>query len=425
MQVIVVGGGIGGLTTALCLHKAGFKVDVYEAAPEIKPLGVGINVLPHAVDVLAELGSQPALAATAIHTKEVAFYNQFGQYVWHDPRGLEAGYSSPQFSIHRGQLQMILYQAALKQLGPEHIHLGCKLTEFSQNASSVHAVFTDPLARSHVSANAQILIAADGIHSAVRRHYHPNEGMPKWTGIMMWRGVTYGKPFLSGRTMVHAGHARQKFVVYPISGPAFARGEAEINWIADVQLGHQQLMQREDWNRAAANRDFAKLYQDWRFDWLDIPDLIARADRIFEFPMVDRDPLKRWTDGRVTLLGDAAHPMYPIGSNGASQSILDAKTLVEQLLAHPNDPLKALAAYEAIRLPATARLVEITRREGFDQVIDQVQLRAPNGFQDIEQVMPFSELSTIVSDYKKLAGHQVHAVAKRYPAHGHRIAKAG
>ncbi len=424
MRVMVVGGGIGGLTTALCLHKAGFEVDVYEAASEIKPLGVGINVLPHAVDVLSSLGLEPALAATAIRTKEVAFYNQFGQYVWHDPRGIEAGYSSPQFSIHRGKLQMILYEAALKALGAARIHTGHHLTGFSQNAKSVSAMFEDENRSPRATANADILIAADGIHSAVRKHYHPNEGAPKWTGIMMWRGVTYGKPFLSGRTMVHAGHARQKFVVYPISGPALARGEAEINWIADVQVGQQQLMHREDWNRAGNQRDFAELYQDWRFDWLDIPDLIKRADRIFEFPMVDRDPLERWTDGRVTLLGDAAHPMYPIGSNGASQSILDAKVIVEELLAAPQDPCKALLAYEAKRLPATAKLVHITRKEGFDQVIDQVQLRAPTGFRDVEEVMPFAELATIVSDYKKMAGHQIHAVAPRYASHGHRVSKA-
>jgi 5-methylphenazine-1-carboxylate 1-monooxygenase len=421
MRVMVVGGGIGGLTTALCLHKAGFEVDVYEAASEIKPLGVGINVLPHAVDVLSSLGLEPALAATAIRTKEVAFYNQFGQYVWHDPRGVEGGYSSPQFSIHRGELQMILYKATLKALGVERIHTGHQLFSFSQNPTSVSAVFHDEQKNLRATASAEIMIAADGIHSTVRRHYHPNEGLPKWTGIMMWRGVTYGKPFLSGRTMVHAGHARQKFVVYPISGPALERGEAQINWIADVQVGPQALMQREDWNRTGKQTDFADRYRDWRFDWLDIPDLIKRADRIFEFPMVDRDPLERWTDGRVTLLGDAAHPMYPIGSNGASQSILDAKAIAQELLAHPQDPCKALLEYEAKRLPATARLVHITRQEGFDQVIDQVQLRAPNGFGNVEDVMPFSELVAIVSEYKRLAGHQIHTVAKRYPAHGHRI----
>lgn len=401
MKIIIAGAGIGGLTAAMCLHRAGFDVHVFEAVGEMRPLGVGINIQAGAVRILAGLGLEPALAATAIETRELRFANRHGQTIWADPRGRHAGLPWPQFSIHRGELQMILLDAARAMLGTDRIRFGRRIADFTQDQARVTARFADRDGHIVEEASGDILIGADGIHSAVRARFHPGEGPPKWQGILMWRGVTVGKPYLGGATMVQAGHHTQKFVCYPISRSHAERGEALINWICDLHMGDGGLPPREDWNKPGKLEDFLPRFADWSFGWLDVPEVIRKAHTILEFPMVDRDPLPRWSHGRITLLGDAAHPMYPIGSNGASQAILDGEAITQELLAG-GDPETALRRYEERRLPATARIVESNRRRGIDTMLDIVEQRAPQGFTDLESVLPSDELERIVGDYKKL-----------------------
>ena len=271
------------------------------------------------------------------------------------PRGLEAGYNWPQFSIHRGALQLILLQAARARLGPDRILTGHHLTGWEDTGTGVRARFIDRRTNVRLpDAEGDLLIGADGIHSVVRQTLYPDEGPPIWNGAILWRGTTRGRPFLTGRSMIMAGHEFQKFVAYPISRSAAERGEAEINWIAERKFRPDHVWRREDWNRAGNLDDFLPQFAGWRFDWLDVPAVIRAADRCFEYPMVDRDPLDRWTFGRVTLMGDAAHPMYPIGSNGASQGILDARVLAREIRRAGPTP-EALLAYEAERRPATGR----------------------------------------------------------------------
>ncbi|WP_137125215.1 flavin-dependent oxidoreductase [Roseomonas sp. HF4] len=398
MRVLIAGGGIGGLTLALSLHQAGIDCAVFEQAPEIRPLGVGINVLPHAMRELTELGLQERVAAAGIVTQELAYANRFGQMIWSEPRGRHAGYAWPQVSIHRGRLHMVLLEAARERLGDARIHLGAQLEGFDQDDRGVTARFAN-----RATARGDVLVAADGIHSMARGHFYPDEGPPLWDGAILWRATSIADPFLTGATMVGAGNRDVKFVVYPIAD--LPDGRKLTNWIAEIRVDPNQAWKREDWNRPGRIEDFIGTFDSWRFDWLDIPALIRSAEAVYEFPMVDRNPLPRWTHGRVTLLGDAAHPLYPIGSNGASQGILDARTLALKL-ATVADPAAALEAYEAVRRPATAALLEATRGDGPDVVLDMAEARAPEGFTDIEAIFPMAERAEVAAHYKRLAGFE-------------------
>ena len=411
MKILIAGAGIGGLTAALCLHRAGFDVEVYEAVTELKPLGVGINIQAGAVRVLANLGLEPELAKVAIETRELRYANRHGQTIWADPRGRHAGLPWPQFSIHRGEAQMILLDAARRELGDARLKFGRRIAGFEQKGNTVTARFADRDGAIVETATGDILIGADGIHSAVRAHFYPNEGPPKWQGILMWRGVTVGKPYLGGNTMVQAGHHNQKFVCYPISRVHADRGESLINWICDMYMGDSAMLPREDWNRPGKLEDFLPKFADWKFEWLDVPAVIKAAHAIYEFPMVDRDPLPRWSHGRITLLGDAAHPMYPIGSNGASQAILDGEAITQELTSGV-DPETALQRYEQRRLAPMARIVESNRRKGLDIMLDIVEERAPEGFTDLDSVLPAPELEKIVGDYKKLVAQDRETLLK-------------
>ena len=405
MQVLIIGAGIGGLTAALCLQRAGIGVHVCEAVAEVRPLGVGINVQANSVRVLQQLGLFEALDATAIRTAELRFANRHGQTIWADPRGIDAGLPWPQLSVHRGALQMVLWHAALERIGTTRIHAGRRLERFESLADGrVRAHFVDRDGAPAESATTDVLVGADGIHSTVRAALFPDEGPPLSNGVLMWRGVTEGKPFLGGRSMVQAGHRRQKFVCYPISRAHADRGAALINWIADIHLGERALRNREDWNRPGRIEDVLPYYQDWNFGWLDVPAIIRGATAVYEFPMVDRDPLPSWSHGRVTLLGDAAHPTYPIGSNGASQAILDGEALAKALAAG-GEPTEALAAYEAERRPITTSFVLANRRQGIDRMLDIVEERAPDGFDRLESVLPAEELESIVAEYKRFAAN--------------------
>jgi 2-polyprenyl-6-methoxyphenol hydroxylase-like FAD-dependent oxidoreductase len=409
VNVAIVGGGIAGLTTALALHANGIDCTVFEAVDEVRPLGVGINLLPHSVRVLSSLGLQPALAATGVETAELAFHNRHGQLIWSEPRGLAGGYAYPQFSIHRGELQMILFAEARARLPEGGIRRSHALRAFEDRDDHVLLHFADRAGQPRGSVRARAVIGADGIHSTIRRTFFPAEGPARFSGRMLWRATTRARPFLTGRSMIQAGHQDQKFVCYPIQRTPGADGLQTLNWIAELTVPEGTTPAREDWNRRVDASVFREPFAGWRFDWLDVPALIDGADAIFEFPMVDRDPLPRWTHGRTTLLGDAAHPMYPIGSNGASQGILDAEAMADAMVAagcpgRGADPAAAFGRYEEARREATGRIVLSNRQNGPDQVMQLAEERAPQGFAHVHDVIPRAELEAISARYKQLAG---------------------
>jgi hypothetical protein len=409
MTVLISGGGIGGLALALSLHQIGVDCRVFESVRAPAPLGVGINVLPHAVRELTDLGLLDRLAAIGVATAELAYFNKLGQRIWAEPRGIAAGYNWPQFSVHRGALQMLLFDAARERLGPGRILTGHQLTGWDQDTATVRAHFAD----GKPDHQGTLLIAADGIHSAARQSLYPQEGPPVWKGVVLWRGTTRAAPYLTGRTMAMIGHEALKFVAYPIEPPG-PDGTVLTNWIAERKFAADHVWRREDWNRDGRFDDFLPQFESWRFDWLNVPALVQGAERCFEYPMVDRDPLPRWTFGRVTLLGDAAHAMYPIGSNGASQAILDARVLTREILRLGPVP-EALAAYEAERRPATAAIVAANRAQGPDEILEVVESRAPGGFDRIDDVLGTNELEAIAARYKRLAGFDREALNARGP----------
>jgi 2-polyprenyl-6-methoxyphenol hydroxylase-like FAD-dependent oxidoreductase len=421
-RALIAGGGIGGLVAALALHEVGYRVTVFEAAQEIRALGVGINLQPHAVLFLAELGLLDALRASGIETGSLLYVNKYGQRIWQEPRGIAAGYPIPQISIHRGELHLILYRAVLERLGPDGVRCGAALDRCEQDADGVTTHFVDRRSGMALgSERGDLLIGADGIHSTLRRMLMPNEGPPRFSGCMLWRAITEVDHFIDGRTMVWAGHASQKFVAYPISAAAAKSGRASVNWIAELRVraadDPDKTPPDTDWNRRVEASVFEQPFADWKFDWLDVPALIARAGAAYEFPMVDRDPLTQWSDGRITLLGDAAHPMYPIGSNGASQAILDARQLADELRAR-DSIVDALARYETVRRPATAAIVAANRRQGPDEVMQIAEERAPQGFEHIHDVIGQDELEAIASKYKQTAGFD-RASVERAMRHAH------
>ncbi|WP_417220367.1 flavin-dependent oxidoreductase [Achromobacter spanius] len=415
MQIVIAGAGIGGLTLALMLHRRGIDCRVYESAQELRPLGVGINLLPHAVSELEQLGLMPALAERAIETSQLHYYNKLGQPIWREPRGLQAGYPLPQFSVHRGEFQMMLAQAVRERLGEGAIVTGMVLESAEQDASGATAVFRRRADGTAHRVRGDILVGADGIHSALRRQLHPVGDEPRFSGRMLWRAVTEAPPYLDGRSMFMAGHQDQKFVCYPISEPMRRQGRSLINWIAELSVPDAELP-ATDWNRQVDKSVFADRFADWRWDWIDIPAIIDGAEAIYEFPLVDRDPLPRWTRGRVTLLGDAAHPMYPIGSNGSAQAILDARCLSDGLAQAVGGSARtldiALLEYEAERLPRTAGIVLRNRLNGPEQVMQMAEERAPQGFADIHDVITQQELAAVSLRYKQLAGFDPAALKK-------------
>ncbi|MDX6707332.1 MAG: 5-methylphenazine-carboxylate 1-monooxygenase [Solirubrobacteraceae bacterium] len=405
MRVLVAGGGIGGLVTALSLHDAGIEVEVVESARCIDAVGAGINLLPHAVRELTELGLGRALQATGVPTSELVYHDRFGSRIWSEPRGRAAGYRWPQYSIHRGELQLLLLDAVKERLGTDAVRCGLAVERFTQAPDGVCAELRERATGRLRTINAAVLIGADGIDSAVRAQLHPGDGPPRWSGIVMWRGVSEAEPFLTGRTMIMVGsNRRTKFIAYPI---ATGDGRALVNWVAEVRLAPgDRALDAHDWRRTAGPASVLAHFGEWDFEWLDIPALIAGAPAIYEYPMIDRDPLPRWGGGRVSLLGDAAHPMYPIGSNGASQAIIDARVLAHELACNV-DPVSALVAYEPLRRPPTTALVHANRQHGPEHVMTVVEERAPDGFAQIDDVIGHEELRTIVARYSRTAGFDV------------------
>ncbi|MDJ0921710.1 MAG: flavin-dependent oxidoreductase [Henriciella sp.] len=400
-NVAIIGGGIVGLALAMNLNRKGIPARVYEAAPEILELGVGITLLPHAVRELTALGLQDKLRAVSVENETSAFFNRFGQEIFSEPRGLKAGYTYPEFGIHRGTLHAILYRAAQAEIGAENILTDHKCTGVTTSDTSATASFEHSSTGAPAGTiEADLIIACDGVNSAVRHQFYPDETVA-YAGINTWRGVTRHTPILGGRTYMRVGSIRTgKMVIYPITKPD-KNGHQLINWVAEIQ---SDTMAMNDWNKSARPEDLPDTFNGWVFDWLNVRDLIGNAETIFEYPMVDKDPVERWTFGRVTLAGDAAHPMYPRGSNGSAQGLIDARTLADAL-AETSDIDTALAAYEAARRPATAKIVATNRTSPPDLINIHVEdLTGDKPFDDLSNYVSREELAALSDRYKKIAG---------------------
>jgi 5-methylphenazine-1-carboxylate 1-monooxygenase len=405
VDVIIVGAGIGGLTLGLALHRAGIPCRIYEQAAAIQPIGVGINVLPHATRELAELGLEEALAQVAVTTAEACFFNRFGQLIYREPLGRRAGYAWPQFSAHRGDLQQVLLDAFRARAGADRVLTGWRCTGFTEDGGGVTVRFEDASTGAlRPAQRGSVAVGCEGIHSVIRKQLHPQEGEPVYSGCNMWRGVTAWPPFLSGASMVRAGWlATGKMVIYPIRDDIDGSGRQLVNWVAEIATPRHR---GRDWNRPGRLADFIGAFADWHFDWLDVPAMIAAAEMILEFPMVDQEPLPRWSFGRISLLGDAAHPMVPRGSNGAGQAILDARALADSLAAHHRDPVAALRDYETKRLAPTANVVLTNRTNPPDAILREVYLRTGDRpFSDIDKVIAHDELVALSDRYKRIAGY--------------------
>jgi 2-polyprenyl-6-methoxyphenol hydroxylase-like FAD-dependent oxidoreductase len=401
--VTIAGGGIGGLTAALCLHAAGFDVDVFESVAEPGELGVGINVLPHSVRVLDNLGLLVDMDRIAVRTSRLMFLSNDGKQIWSEQRGLDAGNPWPQFSVHRGRLHRLLWQTALDRLGPERIHAGHRLVSVDgadEVAVQATGVFLDRASGNNVSVRSDVLVGADGIHSAVRQQFYPDQGLPRPSGLVLWRGAVEAEPYLDGTTMFMAGDDQQKVVVYPIGSPN-ADGKVLTNWVAERPLDVD--MATVSWNRETDVDSVAAHFSDWDFDWIDVGKLISSTSAAYEFPMVDRDPIERWSFGRTTMLGDAAHPMRPNGSNGSSQAILDGEALANAMTDH-EDLRDALRAYQADRLEPTARLTYANRQAGPERVMQWIRERCDGSCGDHHTCIDPDELERAANAYKQLAG---------------------
>jgi 2-polyprenyl-6-methoxyphenol hydroxylase-like FAD-dependent oxidoreductase len=401
VTVLIAGGGIAGLTLGLTLHQIGIPFHIYEATAEIKPMGVGINLQPNAVRELLDLGLAEELEAIGVKTQQYGFYSKLGKTIWEEPRGTWAGYSWPQYSIHRGELQMMLYRVLLDRAGPACITTGARASGFENTETGAALLLAD----GH-RIEGDLVIAADGIHSALRAQIAPNEGAPVWNGRILWRATTRAKAFLGGAAMVMIGHDDVRLVAYPISKPD-EDGIATLNWIAEKSFDKSAPWKKEDWNRAADISDFLPDFSSWQFDWIDVPALIKGADVVYEYPMVDRDPLDQWTFGNVTLMGDAAHPTYPVGSNGAGQAIIDARVIGTQIITHGVTAAALQAFEDEVRPIATSVALANRSGNGPDGVLQRVEDLCGGDFDDINSVIPVTELAAHAEKYKALAGFSI------------------
>jgi 2-polyprenyl-6-methoxyphenol hydroxylase-like FAD-dependent oxidoreductase len=402
MSIVIVGGGIAGLSLALHLHQRGIASDVYERVQEVAEIGVGITLLPHAMREFAALGLDGELAASGIENLESCFYNRFGQLIYKEPRGKYAGYAQPEIGIHRGRLHMILFRAAQRRLGAEHIHTDRQCVGVEQDDGEARVLLRETSSgRDLPPVAAEAVVACDGINSAIRRQFYPQDDVA-FAGINTWRGVTRRKPILTGRSYLRVGSILTgKIVIYPIVNDIDDEGRQLINWMAEIT---QDRFEKNDWNQPGNVADFLSIYEGWKFDWLDVGEMIRDADFVLEYPMVDKDPVERWTFGRVTLMGDAAHPMYPRGSNGAAQAAIDARTLAE-LMQRLGSPREALAAYEEARREATAKVVRTNRSNPPDFINIKVEeLVGDRPFADLDAHITQAELRALSDEYKRIAG---------------------
>lgn len=403
MSIIVVGAGIAGLTFALSLKKRGIDCRLFEAAPEVKELGVGITLLPHAVREYSALGLEDELRKHGIENRESAFFTHQGQFIYKEPRGALAGYPYPEIGMHRGRLHRILYEAALKALGPERVKINHQCVKVEQDSLGVTVYFKETSTGKNLPAvKGSVVIAADGVNSAVRRQFYPDEEM-YFGGINTWRGVTRMKPIFDGRTYMRVGSINTgKLVIYPIIDNIDGTGDQLVNWVAEMR---QDVSYRNDWNKAGKLEELLPLFADCKFDWLDVPAMLTNSDIILEYPMVDKTPVPRWTFDRVTFMGDAAHPMYPRGSNGSAQAIVDARTLADLVAQSEGNAHAVLAAYETARLETTSKIVLTNREAPPDFIIMKVEeLTGNKPFRHIDDVISQDELRQISENYKNVAG---------------------
>ena len=416
--VIIAGGGIGGLTLALTLHQIGVPCRVIEASREMRPLGVGINIQPNAVRELFDLGlASNDLDKVGVQAQEWALVGLNGKEVYSEPRGLSAGYRWPQYAAHRGELLMLLYNLVVQRLGQNAVSLGCKVIGYEQTESSVLVRLEDREGRG-TNCETPLLLGADGIHSAVRAQMHPDQGPIHWGGAVMWRGTLRAKPLRTGSSFVGLGTHEHRMVIYPISAPD-AQGYALVNWIAEVTRDNSGGWQHDGWFREVEVSEFAHLFDGFRYDWLDVPDMLAKADCAYENPMIDRDPVSTWVDGRVCLMGDAAHAMYPTGSNGASQAIVDARVLGAKLLSHGLTS-EALAAYDKKLCGPISELVLRNRGAGPFGLLNLLDERCGGIFDDINDVLPEAERNDFMAKYKAAGGFAMEKLNAAPPtiAHG-------
>ena len=394
------------MTAALSLEKAGIEVTVFESIKALEPLGVGINILPHAARELIALGLQDDLDRIAIRTRSMNYYTRRGKLVISVPCGKFAGYLWPQYSLHRGELQMLLLETFKQRAGPDRVLTGHQLAGFKQDRNSITAGFIDPSSKQPLAdVTGDLLIGADGLHSATRRSLYPAEGVAVYAGMVCFRGAVKASPYLDGESMVICGDNRLRLVSYPISGVLQRNGGSHINWIAAVPFDTDK-RQEEDWGKLTEPDNLVELYRDWRFDWLDVPGIISATEQIFEFPIYDRDPLQQWTFDRVTLLGDAAHPLIPVSSSGAVHAIIDGRALA-YALARQRDPVAGLRAFEADRLPKANRVVLASRENGPDEVLEIVRNECPDDAENIHDHVSEARLQSVIDDFKERSGFAV------------------
>jgi 2-polyprenyl-6-methoxyphenol hydroxylase-like FAD-dependent oxidoreductase len=412
MEIAVIGGGIVGLALALNLHQRGMTCRVYESVPEIRELGVGITLLPHAMRELATLGLQESLEPLGIETSESCFFNRFGQLIYKEPRGRFAGYQVPEIGMHRGRLHRVLYEAAQGRLGAERLVTDHRCVGLEQDATGVALHFRRANSGATLPpVRADLAIGCDGVNSTVRAQFYPGEGLV-FTGINTWRGVTRHAPILTGRSYLRVGSIRTgKIVIYPIIDDVDGSGRQLINWTTEIATNSAE---QNDWNQPGRLDDFIAIYESWRFDWLDVAELIRQSDAIFEYPMVDKDPIDRWSFGRVTLAGDAAHPMYPRGSTGSAQGLIDARVLADALAEHAaTDPRAALRAYEAARAGPAGRVVLTNRTAPPDFLNIRVEeLTGDRPFGNLDNFITQDELRALSDQYKRVAGYSIDDLAR-------------
>lgn len=405
--VIIAGGGIGGLATALTLHQIGVPCIVFEAVREMRPLGVGINLQPNAVRELYDLGiTEEDLDRVGLPAREWALVGLNGNDIYSEPRGLLAGYNWPQYAVHRGQFHMLLHEKVVKRIGPDAIRLGSRVTGYRKNSDGSISTLIEEVDGSTSDARGTLLIGADGIHSAVRAQMHPTQPPIHWGGAVMWRGTTWAKPIRTGSSFVGLGTHRQRIVFYPISHPNPQTGLAMINWIAEVTMDNTEGWKQRGWFRQVSIDDFLHHFENWIWDWLDVPALIRQANTVFENPMIDRDPVPTWRDGPVALLGDAAHAMYPTGSNGGSQAIVDARVLGAAMAEH-GVTQEALAAYDNKLCGPISQLILRNRGAGPFGLLNIVHERCGGTFDNIDHVIPPAERAEFMAGYKAAAGFAI------------------
>lgn len=421
---LIAGGGIGGMSMALTLHQIGIPCLVLESVQELRPLGVGINLQPNAVRELYDLQiGADLLSQVGLEAKEWALVGLNGNDIYSEPRGFLAGYKWPQYAVHRGELQMLLYREVISRLGADAVRLGQRVTGYRNEADGGVTVETTSPDGATSSERGTILIGADGIDSAVRAQMHPGQPPLHWGGAVMWRGTSPGIPIRTGASFVGLGTHRHRFVFYPISSPDPDTGIATINWIAEVTFDNSAGWQSGDWTKRVELNEFLHYFEGWNYDWLDVPALIRLADPIYEYPMIDRDPVATWQDGNVILMGDAAHVMYPTGSNGASQAIVDARVLGKCLIEH-GVTARALEAYDRLLCPEISKLILRNRGAGPFGILNIVDERCGGEFDNIDDVISPDERNAFMAKYKAAAGFAVEQLNAAPPtiAPGMRVA---